>query len=167
MSICEFLRSFPLEAVQKIAFSKPQISAEDIIDALVPVYCAGWEQKDEDGRRSSFGSEADKVMHQHEQETFFKNILCQILIEKERKQKFKYLLLFVKFCSGYDYLPDRDGNPDFKITVEFNFTERVKDSDPLAHACVNNLKLPGMLYTDGRKGFEKKLTEALLVYGKI
>ena len=43
-SLCEFLRSFPLEAVQKVAFSSPNLSAEDIIALLEPVYYVGASQ---------------------------------------------------------------------------------------------------------------------------
>ena len=49
--------------------------------------------------------------------------------------------------------------------MEFNFVDSVKDAFPVAHTCDNTIKLPGLLYTDGRKGFENKLEEAVMIYG--
>jgi len=152
-SLCEFLRSFPLEAVQKISFSSPHLFAEDIIAILEPVYCADWE-----------GSDAEKMGFKHQQETFFKGELCKLLIEKGKRKKSKFLSSFVKFCTGYDYLPDMKGNSEFRIVVEFNFSELDQDAYPTSHTCTNTLKLPGFLYK--KKNFKKILAECVKYHGK-
>ena len=124
-----------------------------------PIYCAGWTKIDEPFIKET---EENKIEHQRKQETFFKYILCQILVDKKN---LKYLSLFVKFCTGYDYIPNENGNPSFNITVEFNFAEPVENAYPVAHICVNNtLKLPRMLYTKGNNHFEMILTDVLNVY---
>merc|ERR1740124_1735820 len=152
-SLCEFLRSFPLEAVQKISFSSPHLFAEDIIAILEPVYCADWE-----------GSDAEKMGFKHQQETFFRGELCKLLIEKGKRKNSKFLSSFVKFCTGFDYLPYMKGNSEFRIVVEFNFSELDQDAYPTSHTCVNLLKLPGLLYK--KKNFKKILVECVKYHGK-
>jgi len=76
----------------------------------------------------------------------------------------EFLSLLVKFCTGFDYVPDLVVNPDFRIIVEFTFHEIEKGWYPMAHTCENTLILPGFLYTNG-KDFRKKMREAVTIYG--
>jgi len=166
-SLSEFLRSFPLEAVQKVAFSSPHLEPKDVIAILKPEYCADWEDE-ECGPGEDKKSSPEKIAFQLKQETFFNEVVCEIITTKGKSSSKEYhpefLSFFVKFCTGFDYLPDPDGNPDFKITVEFNMAEVEMGAHPMSHACVNVLKLPGMLY-ENREAFWEKLRESVMVYG--
>mmetsp|Transcript_18710 Transcript_18710/g.33949 ORF Transcript_18710/g.33949 Transcript_18710/m.33949 type:complete len:932 (-) Transcript_18710:1162-3957(-) len=153
-------RTMPLEAVQKLIFSCPVLTAQAIIDILVPDYCVGWEGSKEDGKG-----------HRRMQEDFFRD-LCDILKEREHREKelpsdkLSFLCLFVAFCTGYAFLPDPMGNPNFKINVWFNFPETRKDDYPVSHTCDNMLTLPGYLYTNpDRDNFERILDES--IYGSV
>eukprot|EP00978_Attheya_sp_CCMP212_P012503 scaffold31195_cov44-Attheya_sp.AAC.2 len=154
-------RTMPLEAVQKLIFSHPVVTAQGIIDILLPKYCEGWEGSKEDGED-----------HRRRQEEFFRD-LCDILKEREQREKgllpsdkLSFLSLFVAFCTGYIFLPDPMGNPDFKIKVEFNFLEAQKNYYPASHTCNNILKLPGYLYDNtDRDNFERILDES--IYGSM
>ena len=157
--MCDFLRPFPLEVVQKVAFSPAELTAKDVIAILEPHYCADWE-----------GSDKEKEECIQKQKNFYENELCRILKQREsnsstQKESINFLNSFVTFCTGLDYLPDPDGRPDFKIIVEFNFSEAEEGSYPSAHTCVNTLNLPGFLYLKGADDFEKKLLEAINIYG--
>jgi len=153
-------RTMPLEAVQKLIFSCPVLTAQAIIDILVPDYCVGWEGSKEDGKG-----------HRRMQEDFFRD-LCDILKEREQREKglpsdkLCFLSLFLAFCTGATYLPDPTGNPDFKIKVEFNFPQTRINDYPVSHSCLNVLKLPGYLYDNtDRDNFERKLDES--IYGSV
>jgi hypothetical protein len=53
---------------------------------------------------------------------------------------------FVHFCTGLSYIPDIDLNKDFKIKVEFNYTEMNYDWIPIVHTCDRTIKIPGDAY---------------------
>jgi hypothetical protein len=159
-SLPSIFRSMPLEAVQKLIFSCPVVTAQSIIDIFVPEYCKGWEGSTEEGEH-----------HRRMQEEFFRD-LCDILKEREHREKelpsdkLSFLCLFVAFCTGYAFLPDPMGNPNFKINVWFNFPETRKDDYPVSHTCDNMLTLPGYLYTNpDRDNFERILDES--IYGSV
>ena len=46
--MCDFLRPFPLEVVQKVAFSPAELTSKDVIAILEPHYCADWEGSDKE-----------------------------------------------------------------------------------------------------------------------
>jgi len=155
--------ALPFGVVSKIAFSNPTISADDVIAFLEPRYNAGGECN-------------DKQLAKEEQEYFFNNILKKLLKEKEeeehedKKKQDKdletgksFLSRFVSFCTGLNYLPHRIGNPDFSIIVEFNFDpdECAPESLPIAHTCVNTLKIHGLVYNNDKEKFEEKLALAI------
>eukprot|EP00978_Attheya_sp_CCMP212_P020569 scaffold59039_cov46-Attheya_sp.AAC.1 len=153
-------RPMPLEAVQKLIFSRPVVTAQGIIDILIPKYCEEWEGSKEEGED-----------HRRMQEDSFRD-LCDILKEREQREKelpsdrLSFLSLFVGFCTSYMFLPDPMGDPDFKIKVEFNFLEAQKKYYPSSHICHNLLKLPGYLYNNTHwDNFERILDEC--VYGSI
>jgi len=158
-SLPDFFRSFPLEAVQKIAFSSSNLTAKDVIAVLEPKYCIGW-----------VGTVAEGLELKCKQEAFFKDILCGILTARGSGSSAKdvnFLSYFTKFCTSYDCLPDQDGDQEFKITVEFNFGETSKGSYPMAHTFPRILKLPGNLYSNGREEFEEKLNYAMINYESL
>jgi len=117
-------------------FAKPGVEANDLIDRL------------------SF-SEANHIdLHK----PFFDTVLKEVITEMtsdERKD-------FVYFCTGYNYLPNRERESQkFTITVEFNFDEMEEMSLPVSHTCVNTLKLPGLAYGNDKEMFKSKLSQAM------
>mmetsp|Transcript_27815 Transcript_27815/g.55704 ORF Transcript_27815/g.55704 Transcript_27815/m.55704 type:complete len:977 (-) Transcript_27815:169-3099(-) len=147
--LCDIFKTFELEAVQKIAFSSTSLTAKALLGVLEPHYGAGFE-----------GSEAAREKIVKEQIVFFEDTFCKVLRDKG-SLKTNYLSLFLKFCTGFDYLPDPDANPEFKVFVEFNSIESPKGAHPVAHTCTKELKLPGDLYSD-RNAFEGRLDEAVI-----
>ena len=92
----------PIEAVDKLVFSSPNISAEDVINILSPNICR-------------FVQEGDSLKPVEEaliaaQEDFFENIIPDVLRKKADSDS-SYISRFVQFCTGSTYLPDRLGNP--------------------------------------------------------
>mmetsp|Transcript_11510 Transcript_11510/g.16719 ORF Transcript_11510/g.16719 Transcript_11510/m.16719 type:complete len:262 (+) Transcript_11510:1348-2133(+) len=142
----------PFEVVSKLAFSIPDMSADDVIAVLKPEY-------------------SDEQIAKEEQEFFFHNILKQFLKDKaeeeqeENKKKFdvdtSFLSQFVKFCTGLNYLPYRISNPEYSIVIEFNSFQCTPEDLPVAHTCENTMKIHGSVYNNDREKFEGKLMMAI------
>jgi HECT-domain (ubiquitin-transferase) len=84
-------------------------------------------------------------------------------VESGESSDSDFLTDFVEFCTGQSYLPDLDCNTDYKITVEFNSDENEIGENhlPVAHTCINTLKLPGAAYNGNMEDFERYLSIAL------
>jgi hypothetical protein len=72
-----------------------------------------------------------------------------------------FLNQFVAYCTGQSYIPDIDLNPDFKILIEFNYTEMLDDHLPVVHTCVKTMKLPASAYDSNIETFQQKLSQAM------
>jgi len=147
-------RTIPLEALQKILFGKSTMTLEDVLAVLEPEYCkceGEWE-----------GTDDDLSVQQKGQEQFFEGELKRYLTEEACKNS-DFLEDFVQFCTGSNYLPFASpGEKAFKIIVEFNFTAPQPGCHPLAHTCVNTIRLPGtLMYFDDYDLFHDKMEEAL------
>jgi hypothetical protein len=66
-------------------------------------------------------------------------------------------------CTGLSYIPDIDLNKDFKIIVEFNYTEMENDTEerkndwiPIVHTCIKLIKIPGDAYGGNMETFLEK-----------
>lgn len=160
VDIDDVFGSMPLEAMSKISFSNPHTSASDVIMVLTAVAC--------------FEGKSSEDFLSNDQRVFFDSILKQVLMDKEQEEieraKTKqedieptrsFAALFVAFCTGLSYLPYHEGNPDFKIIVEFNNHETTPDGLPVAHTCEKTLKLPGSTYGNNMDVFRSKLDAAI------
>jgi len=149
------LRAIPLEAVQKIIFGKSTMTVEEVLAVLEPDYCkceGDWEGDDE-----------RKAEERREQEKFFEGDFKRYLREEASKNS-DFLEEFVQFCTGSNYLPFVSPGDDkpFKITVEFNFTQPEPGCHPMAHTCVNTIRLPGTgIYWGNFDLLREKMKEAL------
>ena len=128
-----------LKYVSEKLFAKPSVESKDLISLLV------------------LFEDDEKKPLEHQKE-FFNTVLKDVIREmtnEERKQ-------FTFFCSGYDYLPHRvDTKEKFCIVVEFSYEEMEATSLPVAHTCVNTLKLPGEAYGNNKARFKSKLLKAM------
>ena len=143
----------PFKAFTALAFSRPNVSASDIVAILRPTYNAG---KDKELKEDPGSKE--------EQEHFFKTVLPELFSIKEKEEGNEFLCHFVAFCTGLNYLPDPVGNPDFRIEVEFNFDPDFNTNDhlPKAHSCEKILVIPGNLYGGDKDAFSEKLEKAVM-----
>ena len=136
------------------------ISVEDVIKVFKPVYSGYLD-----------GTESEEF-HQ-EQKDFFQNTLPKALREIDAQDKSDenyayrlekketFMIKFVKYCTGSDFLPDLVMNPQFKIDVSFTFKEMTHEELPMSHTCVNMLKLPGKVYDGDIDTFKSKLKIAV------
>jgi len=149
------LRAIPLEALQKIVFGKSTMTVEEVLAVLEPNYCrceGGWE-----------GTDKQLADEQRKQEKFFEGDFKKYLREEASKNS-DFLEEFVQFCTGSNYLPFASPGVDkpFKITVEFNFTQPEPGCHPMAHTCVDTIRLPGTgIYFGSFDKLCKKMKEAL------
>jgi hypothetical protein len=118
-------RFVPLEAVNKILFSKNKLTIEDFLD--------------EDGSHRILVS----VVEGHEKDIDDLlvpddiDLLMSGIGEFLRKKSLSdgsFLGNFLSYCTGQSFIPDL-GCPEtsFKVTVEFNFSEMNNDSWPVWH----------------------------------
>jgi hypothetical protein len=157
----------PLAAVDRILFAKEGISAEDVIDALVPKY--------EGGRKFlAKQKEIIRMVKKADGNEIAEGLLPDILRECARPDcpNLDLPRRFVYFASGYMFLPRRDGNSDFKIIVEFNAVNDCDeekgalhvahaDSWPAAHTCHNTIKFPARAYDGDRKTLLENIYRSL------
>jgi hypothetical protein len=143
----------PLEAVNKILFSKNKLTIEDFLD--------------ENGSHRILVS----VVEGHEKDIYDRLVPENIdllmsgigkFLRKKSLSDNNFLGTFLSYCTGQSFIPDL-GCPEssFKVTVEFNFSEMDKDSWPVAHTCDNVLKLPGTAYDGNAETFASKLEKAM------
>jgi hypothetical protein len=142
----------PLEAVNKILFSKNKLTIEDFLDEkgrhliLMPEL-AGLEDE----------IDYSLVSTHH-------NLMKGIgeLLRTKSQSDDTFLGNFLSYCTGRSFIPDL-GCPEssLKVTVEFNFSEMHDDALPVAHTCDNVLKLPGTAYGGIIETFESKLDMAM------
>lgn len=148
------LNTVPLEAVQRILFSRPSITLDDVLGILSPIYCAG--DADWDGKAE------DLIFLRSKQEEFYNNDFKRYLSEGSTEAT-SFLTNFIQCCTGSNYLPfmTHDGTP-FKVIVEFNIISPEAGCHPLFQTCSNTILLPGMgLYFDDYELFQQKTNEAI------
>jgi len=156
--ISENLCTMPLDVVQRLMFSNPLIRAKDVIEILNPKYCVSWEQADVKAE--------DVPGIREEQQKFFETTLIPFLKKKEglaSEEQSDFLNSFLSFCTGYGYLPDRAGNPEYGIDIEFELLHTYPY--PKSHACPEPrsvLVLPGKLCI--QKDFITNFEAAVLSY---
>lgn len=147
------LRAVPLQAVQKILFSRHDVLLDDVLSKLCPRFCQGVEEWD--------GNESELISLRNKQEQFFENDFKRYL--KERASQPSFLGKFVEFVTGSNNLPFL--SPDetaFKIVVEFNLISPGPCCHPFARTCTNTIRLPGNgLYFNDYDLFCKKMDEAV------
>ena len=153
--LAKAFRCFPLEALQTILFGRSTITLDEVLSILTPDYCNYegdcWE-----------GTDSDMIQHREQQEHFFDGDFKRYLKEESSK-KSNFLEEFVQFCTGMNYIPYvAPGEETFKIIVEFNFMAPEPGGHPLAHTCVNTIRLPGMdMYFGDYDVFCQKMEESL------
>lgn len=136
-------RTMPLRVLTKLAFSKPGITPDDLINVLEPTY--------------SDGSKEIKIT----QEKCFNETLPNVL----RNADELFLVSFVSFATGMGYLPYTGvNNSDSNIKVEFQ-DALVLDDDgvvdwPRAHTCENTIVFESNGYDCNEETLKKKLDES-------
>jgi len=143
-------KAIPIEAIEKLIFSKAKIEPEDLINILHPIYSGRydyWEPMDSTGKG---------------QRNFFENTLKGIIKERGSRKEGgqEFLHDFIEFITGSKFLPCIEGNSGFRINVEFNFAETNPDYLPIAHTCANTMKIPGNFYNGDADIFQEKLDKA-------
>ena len=135
-----------LKYVSERFFAAPKIEAEDLIERLV-------------FDAESDVSELRKIQEdlKDNQDIFFNITLKEVIREMDNDD----LESFISFCTGFNYLPHRHHNGAFKIKIEFNVSEMEEMSLPVAHTCVNTLKLPAQAYGNDKEIFKSKLHKAM------
>jgi hypothetical protein len=149
----------PLAAVDRILFAKEGISAEDVIAALFPKY-------DESLGPDFMAKQKEiiRMVKNADGNEIAEGLLPDILRDRACPDcpTLDLPRRFVYFTTGYMFLPQRDRNRDFKITVEFNDVESGSgDSLPVAHTCHNTIKFPGLAYDGNRETLEQNIDQSL------
>lgn len=143
----------PLEAVQKILFSRPTITLDGLMNTISPFFCEGEIDRDM--------SEQEVILLRDKQKHFYENEFKIYL--RERSNEPSFLAKFVECCTGSNYLPfmSSDDTP-FKIIVEFSLVAPEPGCHPFFHTCSNTIRLPGMgLYFGDYDLFCQKIDEAI------
>ena len=135
-----------LKFISERFFAAPKIEAEDLIERLIFI-------------AESDDSEVMKIQKDLKdiQDIFFHITLKEVIREMDNDD----LESFTSFCTGFNYLPQRHQKGEFKIKIEFNVSEMEEMSLPVAHTCVNILKLPAQAYGNDKKVFLSKLHTAM------
>ena len=80
------------------------------------------------------------------------------VLREQAVQDADFLRLFVRYCSGYDYLPTED----FKIVVEFNRSESLSVGRlPESHSCGFTITFPETAYNADKEVLKAKLVMAV------
>lgn len=151
--LSEILGAVPLEAVQKILFSKHSVVLDDVLSNLSPNFCQG--------AADWGGKGAELITLRDKQEQFYEIEFKRYL--KERADDPAFLSKFVEFCTGSNHLPSMasDDKP-VGIVVEFNLVSPGPGCHPFAQTCDNTIRLPGNgLYFDDYDLFRRKMDEAI------
>ena len=155
----DILRPIPLEVVDMLFFGNA-VLVEEVINVFKPVY-------------SGYLDETGIEEFHEEQKDFFQNILPKAMREIDAQDKSDenytdrlakketFIIKFVKYCTGSDFLPDPVTNPQFKIDVAFTVKEMTHEELPMSHSCVNMLKLPARVYDGDIDTFKSKLKIAV------
>ncbi len=133
----DFFWMMPHDAMEKLLFSRPSLTADDVIGYLVPQYDQGASEAD--------ANSVDRLECVQRQKEFYSNIFVPFLRAKGESDP-SFLSKFVECCTGLNYLPFDDGKESHSIFVEFNYVESLPGELPMFHTCVNVVKLPGYLY---------------------
>lgn len=163
--ISSIFSEFPTEAIQRIHFSKPYITLEDLLGALNPKFGEGgmliltllierlfmhylkfcfYDQSSSlfyiyvEPDINWGMSEKDKKRHVEAQISFYKGGFIKYLKESAEEEE-SFLVKFVECATGSNYLPF---DKNFKINVEFNFSLDV--SMPMFHSCTRDVMIPGV-----------------------
>jgi len=139
------LKSMPIEAIERLIFSKAEITPEDVIKILDPIYSNHTIPTVKDGQMKFFDST-------------LKGIIQERGSRKEDGQEF--LHDFIEFITGSKFLPSIQGNPGFRINIAFNCTETNTDNLPTAHTCINTMTIPGGFYNGDANVFQERLDKA-------
>ena len=147
----------PLEAVNKMIFSKLGVNAEDLLSVMEVSY------DDELGPEVKENQEKILRIEGSGDEKHASGALADLLRDREKSDP-DYARTFLFFVSGYQAVP-MEG---FKITVEFNILESGDVASlPVAHTCVSTLKLPGLAYEGDSNVLEEKLDKVIAYCGKV
>jgi hypothetical protein len=144
----------PPEAVSKIAFAEQLIQEDDLVDQDGNLRFIKF-VKEENTKEAKNAMECYKETQEQ-----LKKAITLLFQEKARDDPV-FLTRFVSYCTGQSYIPDIDLNPDFKILIEFNYSEMLDDHLPVVHTCVKTMKLPASAYDSNIETFQQKLSQAM------
>ena len=131
-----------LKYVSDRFFAVPKIEAEDLIERLIFI-------------TESHNSKVMKIQEKlkDNRDIFFNITPKEIIREMDNDD----LESFSSFCTRFNYLPHHDQKDEFNVIIEFNVSEMEEMSLPVAHTCVNTLKIPAHAYRNDKKVFLSKL----------
>ena len=143
----------PLEAVKKLLFDSGGYDLDFILSRMEPT-----QDYNEDEINTTSYEEVQYMAFRVSSNTQEREgVLVDVLRDKCRENS-EFLRDFVWFVTGSHYIRQSD----FKIYVEFNSSEQLKDDTlPTVHTCVNTIKFPVFFYNNNREVLEQKLDWAM------
>jgi len=143
--------SMPMEALNRIMFSKLVVKAEDLLSIVDVRYDNSWGPTVVDSQLKIIS------IHQDGEDQKITGALPELLRRREESDPdFAARLLY--FVSGHMSVPTEG----FKFLIEFNCLEsKDDDSLPVSHTCDPTLKLPGTAYHGDPEKLEEKLDMSL------
>jgi hypothetical protein len=147
----EGFKSIPLEALSSIYFANPDLEAHDFLDEngeWLPFICP---TQQDYGKDEALLAECAGNQFQ----------IMNALKDMIRKSDSKWLGDFLCFCTGCSFLPEVSIYTEYKLSIEFNLKETDPEMLPVAHTCVNTLKLPFQAYGGDEEKFENKLRQSV------
>lgn len=168
IKIHAFFDHRPLEVFDGSLFSGTSFSVQDVTDLL-------WVNCDYEGLESE---SLEKIVDSHSK--FLKDLKMAILELSEEHSMYKqiskakeissstksssFLVDFVYFMTGMEYLPSLQAIPDFKLLIEFEF-KGDQEILPTGHTCHNTITFPSTVYGNNYEMIKHKLCLAVR-YGK-
>jgi HECT-domain (ubiquitin-transferase) len=153
-------RGIPMDYIDRMIFAAKDVTAKAVLSVIQVVY---------DESIQEF-TEAQKMIIQkgngYDDDPWM-GCLPELLRAKETADR-TFMTQFVRHCTGSDYMPHPESNPDYHIIIEFNNKESESpESLPVVHTCSNVLKLPGSAYNGSYEVLEDKLLAALAYSKKV
>jgi HECT-domain (ubiquitin-transferase) len=140
-------------------FSKHKVTADDVLAVLTV--------RSFDSR-GILGEYQNKIIcindnggQLHGAQRNIQGILPDMLRELDKDEHDDFPTQFVRFATGFPYVPHPDCDRDFKIVVEFHNTELSDDAWPMAHTCENTAKLPASAYLGNGEIFKQSMLRSI------
>ena len=155
-SICFAL--FPTKVIQKVFFAGSHIVIEDILTKNNKFRFIVFKKQETIPAKQQ---EIDQlmIMFKETHELFEERLAALFRVRAEKDSGF--LTKFVWLCTGSRFIPNIDAHPDYKITIEYNHTDKEMDTGslPVMHTCAKLMKIPMYAYNADIEEFEMKVNQ--------
>lgn len=163
IKIHAFFDHRPLEVFDGSLFSGTSFSVQDVTDLLCVNCDYAGEERFIDSHSKFLEDLKMAILELSEEHSMYKQISKAKEISPSRKNS-SFLVDFVYFMTGMEYLPSLQASPDFKLLIEFEF-EGDQEMLPTGHTCHNTITFPSTVYGNNYEMIKHKLCLAVS-YGK-